>query len=264
MTNSEGVAVIEHRLSEYGEILLEVGDRGRSHRRLLLFGLLVGDSPRRTADIVHLKLDQDSYRAGDQALITLDTPAQGRALVTVEKDGKIYDQAWYELTSDVSTFQVEVVEEYIPNAYVTVTVYQPFGRTENDLPLRMYGILPLYVESEGTQLGFEISLPESVRPEEEFQVEIQTSNAEKAQFTLAVVDEGILDITRFATPRPWEHFFAKQRLLTKTYDNFSDIIDLSFGYNHNLLSVGGDGEGAEAPGYRELQAQAGEPCALNP
>lgn len=266
VTNSEGVAVIEHRLSEYGEILLEVGDPEGGHTAGYFFSAFWwGDSPQtRTADIVHLKLDQDSYRAGDQALITLDTPAQGRALVTVEKDGKIYDQAWYELTSDVSTFQVEVVEEYIPNAYVTVTVYQPFGRTENDLPLRMYGILPLYVESEGTQLGFEISLPESVRPEEEFQVEIQTSNAEKAQFTLAVVDEGILDITRFATPRPWEHFFAKQRLLTKTYDNFSDIIDLSFGYNHNLLSVGGDGEGAEAPGYRELQAQAGEAMRFEP
>ena len=222
MTNSEGVAVIEHRLSEYGEILLEVGDPEGGHTAGYFFSAFWwGDSPQtRTADIVHLKLDQDSYRAGDQALITLDTPAQGRALVTVEKDGKIYDQAWYELTSDVSTFQVEVVEEYIPNAYVTVTVYQPFGRTENDLPLRMYGILPLYVESEGTQLGFEISLPESVRPEEEFQVEIQTSNAEKAQLPWPWWTKGSR-YPRICDTRPWEHFFAKQRLLTKTYDNFS-------------------------------------------
>ena len=53
-----------------------------------------------------------------------------------------------------------------------------------------------------------------------------------------MVDEGILDITRFETPEPWDHFFAKQRLLTKTYDNFSDVIDLYYGYMHNTLSVG--------------------------
>ena len=265
-TNAEGMAVIEHRLSEYGEILLEVHDPQGGHTAGYFFSSFWwGDSPQsRTADIVNLKLDQDAYLPGETALVTLNTPAQGRALVTVEKDGKILDQAWHELKSNVSEFALDVTEDYIPNAYVTVTVYQPFGRKDNDLPLRMYGILPLYVKSEGTQLGLELNLPDSIRPEEEFQVEIQTTNHQQAQFTLAVVDEGILDITRFKTPQPWQHFFAKQRLLTKTYDNFSDIIDLSFGYNHNLLSVGGDGEAAEPPGYRELQAQSEDAMRFEP
>lgn len=265
-TNSEGIAVLDHRLSDYGEILLEIGDPQGGHRAGYFFSSYWwGDSPRsRTADIVNLKLDKDAYLPGETALVTLNTPAKGRALLTVEKGGEILERRWQELDgTGVVSFGLEVTEGHIPNAYISVMVYQPFGETNNDLPLRMYGILPLLVKNENTKFGFELTLPDAIRPDEEFTVELQTTNRRQAQFTLAVVDEGILDITRFKTPEPWTHFFAKQRLLTRTYDNYSDIIDLSGGYIHNLLSVGGSSE-AEPPGYRELQAQLEDAMRFEP
>ncbi len=265
-TNSEGMAVLDHRLSDYGEILLEIGDPQGGHKVGYFFSSYWwGDSPRsRTADIVNLRLDKDVYLPGEAALVTLNTPARGRALLTVEKGGVILERRWQELDgTGVVSFALKVTEEHIPNAYVNVMVYQPFGATNNDLPLRMYGILPLQVKSENTKLGFELTLPEAIRPEEEFTVELQTTNGRRAQFTLAVVDEGVLDITRFKTPEPWAHFFAKQRLLTKTYDNYSDVINPSGGYTHNLLSVGGSSE-AEPPGYRELQAQLEDAMRFEP
>lgn len=261
-TSAEGVAFLQHRLSDYGEILLEVKDPIGGHTAGYFFTAYwfgAGAEPR-SADIVNLKLDKESYYPGETAVVTLNTPARGRALVTVEKGGSILYQDWAELTSTESSFAIPVEEEFIPNAYVSVMVYQPFDKKDNDLPLRMYGVVPLHVESVGTRFEFQVSVPESVRPEEEFTVAVQTSDRLPAQFTLAVVDEGILDITGFETPQPWEHFFAKQRLLTTTYDNLSHIIDLYYGYLHNTLSVGG---GTEAE-YRERRTGADDTRRFEP
>lgn len=264
-TNSEGFAQIEHRLSDYGEILIEVNDPVGGHSSGYFFrSFWWGDSPEsHTPDVVNLKLDKDEYKPGETAFVSLNTPACGRALVTVEKDDQILEQRWEAISDTKSVFAIEVKEEYIPNAYISVMVYQPYAQTSNDLPLRMYGIVPLMVISEGTEIEFELDLPQEIRPEEEFTLGVQTVDKTQAQFTVAVVDEGLLDITQFKTPNPWQHFFAKQRLVTDNYDNFTDVIGLTYGYSHNLLSVGGDGY-VEETTYQEDQAAANDAMRFKP
>src|SRR5690606_3813330 len=90
-------------------------------------------------------------------------------------------------------------------------------------------------------------------------VKVQTRDRRPANFTIAVVDEGLLDITGFETPDPWGYFFSKQRLLSRTYDNFSDIIDLSHGYIYHRFSVGGGmTEEEKELSYQQRQALAGD------
>ena len=251
-TNQEGFAELEIAVHDYGEVLLEVGDPDGGHCAGYFFRSYwwAGTDQSQTADIVQLKLDKTEYLPGDTARISLNTPAQGRMLVTVEKEGKILYQQWQELTDSETSFEIRVEKDFVPNAYVSVVIYQPYGHPDNDLPLRMYGVIPLYVISEGTQIDLTLSVPETVRPEEEFTLAVQTADGRPCLFTVAVVDEGLLNITGHATPDPWKFFFAKQRLLTKAYDNFGGIINLTYGYIHNHLTVGGDGA---ADDYRQLQ-----------
>lgn len=251
-TNQEGIAELEIAVSDYGEVLLEVRDPQGGHSAGYFFSSYwwASADQSRSADIVQLKLDKAEYLPGETARISLNTPAQGRMLVTVEKEGTILHQSWQELMANETSFEIEVEKDFIPNAYVSVVIYQPYGSSDNDLPLRMYGVVPLNVKSEGTQIGLNLTIPETVRPEEEFILAIQTADGQPCQFTVAVVDEGLLNITSYATPDPWKFFFAKQRLLTKAYDNFADVINLTYGYIHNHLSIGGDG----AVDYRQLQA----------
>lgn len=254
-TNQEGFGEIPVQINDYGVVLLEVTDPEGGHTAGYFFTThWWGETAvNRSADIVNLKLNKAEYLPGETAYVTLNNPAEGRALVTVEKEGKIMYQSWEELTAEQLVVHIEVKEEYIPNAYVSVVLYQPYGNTDNDLPLRMYGIAPLYVRSEGTKIDLKVEAPEEIHPEEEFTIKIQTQDQQPCQLTVAVVDEGLLSITGHKTPQPWEFFFAKQRLLTKTYDNFSDIINLTYGYIHNHLAVGGDGSGEGISEYRELQ-----------
>lgn len=240
-TNSEGFASLEYRLDDYGEILLEVRDPESGHQAGYFFrSYYWGDSSQdRTADVVNLKLDKREYLPGEKAVVSLKTPARGKALVLVEKGEEILYRAWEEIDSTETSFELEVREEYIPNAYISVIIYQPYGELDNDLPLRIYGIIPLHVKSEGTRLEFDLDLPAEIRPEEELTIRLQTRDKRQARFTIAVVDEGLLDITGFRTPDPWNYFYSKQRLLSRSYDNFADIIDLTHGYIYHRFSVGG-------------------------
>lgn len=257
-TNSAGLARIDYRPDDYGEVLLEVKDPVGGHSAAYFFSSYWwGDSPKTVvADVVGLKVDKERYLPGETARVSLATPTRGRALVTVEKDGAILYQSWEEITQSETVIELEVRQEYIPNAYVSVIVHQPFEQTENDLPLRIYGIVPLHVASVDTRIELSLELPETIRPEEKFTLAIQTADHRPVQFTVAVVDEGLLNLTRFKTPDPWSHFFSKERLLTKTYDNFSDVIGPGYGYNYHLFTVGGDGEAA--PPHREQQTPKGD------
>jgi uncharacterized protein YfaS (alpha-2-macroglobulin family) len=62
-------------------------------------------------------------------------------------------------------------------------------------------------------------------------------------YTLAIVDEGLLDLTRFKTPQPWNTFYAREALGVQTWDMYDDVIGAYAGKLDKLLSVGGDGEG---------------------
>ncbi|NJM94292.1 MAG: hypothetical protein HC842_06190 [Cytophagales bacterium] len=61
-------------------------------------------------------------------------------------------------------------------------------------------------------------------------------------YTLALVDEGLLDLTNFKTPDPWSSFYAREALGIKTWDLYDQVIGAYGATLERLLSVGGDME----------------------
>jgi uncharacterized protein YfaS (alpha-2-macroglobulin family) len=43
-------------------------------------------------------------------------------------------------------------------------------------------------------------------------------------YTLAIVDEGLLDLTRFTTPDAWSKFYAREALGVKTWDLYDQVM----------------------------------------
>ena len=72
-----------------------------------------------------------------------------------------------------------------------------------------------------------------------FDVEIRTANQQQTQFTIAVVDEGLLQLTNFQTPDPWNHFYSKERLGVLTYDLYGHVIGANKGDIFKTFSIGG-------------------------
>jgi uncharacterized protein YfaS (alpha-2-macroglobulin family) len=59
-------------------------------------------------------------------------------------------------------------------------------------------------------------------------------------YTLAIVDEGLLNITGFRTPDPWKYFYAREALGVRTWDLYDMVLGAFGGTLDRLLATGGD------------------------
>ncbi|MCQ2609816.1 MAG: hypothetical protein MJ151_03400, partial [Lachnospiraceae bacterium] len=188
----------------------------------------------------NVSTDKKKYAVGDKAKIKYKGTKNSKAMITIEKAGKIINQYYRDANDGDMIETIDITRDMAPNAYVYVTLLQDYNTKANDRPLRLYGIAPINVEDINTKLDIEIDAPENIRPNEKFTVKIKNKNLKKMDFTIAVVDEGLLDITAFKTPTPWDYFFQKLAAKLSQYDNYSEIIDRPYGAINQILKVGGD------------------------
>jgi len=193
-----------------------------------------------SANILSISLNKQSYQVGEMASITFPTPLQGRALLSIENGSEIVKTYWIQSQGQQSSFSFPITKDMQPNVYAHVTLVQPHGQTSNDLPIRLYGLSPIKVEDPNSILKPIISMPESIRPDQNNVISVTENSGRGMKYTLAIVDEGLLDLTRFKTPNAHEHFFAKEALGVKTWDMY-DYVMGAFGTQfNNSLSIGGD------------------------
>lgn len=190
--------------------------------------------------------DKEEYQVGDKAKITFPSGSNGRALISLENGTKVLDQQWIQTQRGETTTEISITKDMAPNVYVHVSLLQPHAETANDLPIRMYGVVPLLVSDENTILEPRISMPKVLKPEEAFTVKVNEQQGRAMTYTLAVVDDGLLDLTNFKTPNPWDRFYAKEALGVLTWDIFDYVIGAYGGSISQVFGIGGDGEAAES------------------
>ncbi|HKZ37547.1 MAG TPA: alpha-2-macroglobulin family protein, partial [Chryseolinea sp.] len=186
--------------------------------------------------------DKTKYNAGDKMNFILPGSGQGRALVSVENGSKIISTFWVETQKGDTPFSIEATTDMTPNVFVNVSLLQPHSQTINDLPIRLYGVIPIGVEDPLTHLEPVISLAEEFQPGQEVTIKVSEKAKRKMTFTLAMVDEGLLDITKFKTPEPWKKFYAREALGVKTWDLYDQVMGAFGSRIERLLAVGGDAE----------------------
>ena len=85
----------------------------------------------------------------------------------------------------------------LPAVYAHVSILQSHGNTNYDLPMRMYGVLPLYFDHPSTKLNPMIKSPDSFKPDKIETIEVSEADGKEMAYTLDIVDEGLLDLTNF-------------------------------------------------------------------
>ena len=186
-------------------------------------------------------LDKDSYEIGETATAIIPAAAGGRALVSIENGSSVLHREWIEVTNEGDTkYTFEITPEMAPNVYLHISLLQPHAQTINDLPIRMYGIAPAFVTNRQTVLQPQIQMPEVLRPETDFNVTVSEKSGKPMTYTLAIVDDGLLDLTNFKTPDPWNEFYSREALGIRTWDMYDNVLGASAGAYSSLFSVGGD------------------------
>jgi alpha-2-macroglobulin len=248
-TNAQGVAVFKAKPDRWGRYLIratdsENGDAGHAAGSFFWVGYPDRNDnlqSRNSAAMLPLTADKEKYNVGEKINIKVPGSTGGKALVTIENGQKVVQHLWFDTKPGDNMLTFDANENMTPAVYAHVTLLQPHAQTANDLPIRMYGVVPIYVENPVTHLNPIVEMAEALRPDENFTVRIKEAKGMACMYTLAIVDEGLLDLTRFKTPNPWEVFFAREALGVQTWDLYDYVLGAYGVELERILSVGGDG-----------------------
>lgn len=202
------------------------------------------------ATMLTFSTDKETYQVGDKAKITIPGSEGARALVSIESGSNVIQKEWIETHTGTTQYSLEITPEMAPNAYIHISLIQPHNQTINDRPIRLYGVQPIMVEDPETHLQPEIKMPDELSPEEEIEITVSEANGKPMAYTIAIVDDGLLDLTNFKTPDAWSEFFARQALGVRTWDLFDYVIGAFSGELAGLYEIGG-GEFGDDNGKKE-------------
>ncbi len=249
-TNTSGKGSFNLKISEndWGRYLIKVTDKKSKHVTSNIayfdwpswYGKKKGNQDKTNATMLVFTTDKESYEVNETATVKFPSSEGGRALVTIENGTEVLDHFWVETAAKQTEFNFPVLTNYTPNVFVNISLLQKHSQTVNDLPIRMYGSIPMLVNDPATKLAPEIELADELRPESIAKINIKEKNGKAMTYTIALVDDGLLDLTRFKTPNPWNTFYARQSLGVKTWDVFDDVIGAYGGKVNQILSIGGD------------------------
>ena len=184
---------------------------------------------------IEIELDKKSYFNGESAKALFKTPFNGRILVTMETDHVVSYQ-YVDVANRNASVDLKLTADHLPNVYITATLIKP--HEVSDIPLTVaHGFQNVKVEEKSRKIEVEIVAKKNVRSKTHQKVTVKA--AAGSYVTLSAVDNGVLQVSDFKTPDPYNYFYQKKALQVTAYD----LYPLLFAeVRAKLSSTGGDGD----------------------
>jgi uncharacterized protein YfaS (alpha-2-macroglobulin family) len=119
-----------------------------------------------TANMLVFSTDKEKYAVGENAQISFH-PVQVDALLFLSKMVRSSTNFGEDPKGETKV-TIPITAAMAPNVYFNITLLQPHASTKNDLPIRMYGIVPIEVVDKNTILAPKLVMPDVLRPEQSF------------------------------------------------------------------------------------------------
>ena len=248
VTSKTGEASYLPKLNGHGTYLVRVCDEESGHCSGQLFYTSRWSRTREEQDqIAKLEFtkDKEEYSPGETIKLSVPSHKEARMLVSLENNQEVLKSFWMDCQPDQTAVEIPVTADMTPNIYVHVTLVQGSERA-NDMPMRLYGVLPVKVLDPQTVLEPLVEMPNEIRPNKMAELTVREAKGKSMSYTLALVDEGLLDITNFKTPQPWDYFYQKQSLGVRSWDMYDFVLNKYGGEIEKIITIGGDGELSEA------------------
>ncbi|WP_295128020.1 MG2 domain-containing protein [uncultured Chitinophaga sp.] len=247
LTGGKGKYLLRVDEPNWGRYLIRVKDKESGHAAGQTVyidwpdwaGRMAKENPGEAAMLV-FNADKEKYKVGEEVKLTIPSGTGGRALISIESGSKVLKTDWVNTEKGQTIYKFKADATMAPNVYVNISLLQPHAQTVNDLPIRMYGTVPILVEDPNTILKPTITMPDKLRPEDKASITVAEAGGKAMTYTIAIVDEGLLDLTRFKTPDPHSSFYAREALGVKTWDLFDYVIGAWGTDLERILSIGGD------------------------
>jgi uncharacterized protein YfaS (alpha-2-macroglobulin family) len=184
-------------------------------------------------DTVELVADKRSYAPGETAKILVKAPKAGMyALITTEREG-VLSRRVTQLEEAAASIEIPLTEEHAPNIFVSVVLTEgapPADSPSAGMPAHYLGYTELKVSAESRHLSVDLGTDQqSYQPGQQVTVNLKASQGDTpaagARVVLYAVDHGVLSLTDYQTPNPYERFWGPRSLHVLTADARTQILD---------------------------------------
>ncbi|MBX7258341.1 MAG: hypothetical protein K1Y02_18400 [Candidatus Hydrogenedentes bacterium] len=157
--------------------------------------------------LIKLTLDKPSYAVGDEAVVKIEAPFDGKGFVVVQGQ-EIQRILSIDIKDGVGSAKLPLTREQYPNVWIEATVVHAIKEGSSQVyPFSSFAAVPLKVNDPRRSIAIAYpGLPEEIRPAQDTQVTVETKDADgqpvSVEVTLAAIDEGIHSITGYASPDP--------------------------------------------------------------
>src|SRR5258705_1443010 len=197
---------------------------------------------------IEIELDKKSYLAGESLKAHFTTPFSGKMLVTMETD-HVLSYQYVDVSKRDASVELKLDGDHVPNVYITATLIKP--HEASDIPLTVaHGFKNITVEDKSRKITVEIEAKKTVRSKTHQKVTVKA--APGSFVTLSAVDNGVLQISDFKTPDPYDYFYQKKALQVSAFD----LYPLLFAeIRAKLSSTGGDADAEMAKRVNPMPAK---------
>jgi uncharacterized protein YfaS (alpha-2-macroglobulin family) len=199
-----------------------------------------------TPDKVEVTVEHERYAVGDTAHLRIKPPFDGQIQIMVVRD-KLFETLEIDARREGTVIDIPVMEEWGSGAYVLASLYRPADGGRGHIPIRAVGLAWVGVDPGKRQLKVAIDAPPKITPRQTVTIPVhltEGSVSEPVYVTVAAVDEGILQLTRFVSPNPGEFYFGKRRLGAELRDDYGRLLDGTI--PAGTLRSGGDDVGGRS------------------
>jgi uncharacterized protein YfaS (alpha-2-macroglobulin family) len=229
---------------DFGRYRLEVSNAADGTVSSVAFsaGWVTNGETVESPEALETALDKASYRPGETAKLRIASKHAGKALVTVLSNGLLAAQE-VDVPKGGVDVTIPVSAEWGPGAYATALFYRAMDPAAKRMPGRSIGVRWLAIDRSAETLKVAMAPEAKVRSAAMLKVPVKVSGlqaGEEARITVAAVDAGVLNLTRFQSPNPEGHFYAQRKLGLEIRDFYGRLID-GMRADRGKLRSGGDG-----------------------
>lgn len=202
---------------EAGEYLLTVRDAAGTLLASVPYAV-AGERPLAPgAELVpgkmRLRLDKADYAAGETIRLAMSLPYDGTGLITLERDG-VAAFAWFTAAAGDTVQEIAIPANFEGRGYVNVSFVRAGDAGAVYMTPHSYAVAPFTAAVRQRDMRLSIEAPDSVLPGSSLRVTLRAEKPGKA--VLFAVDEGVLQLTGFATPSPLAGLLTDRALEVRT------------------------------------------------
>jgi uncharacterized protein YfaS (alpha-2-macroglobulin family) len=246
-TNGKNISTLTTGALPWGHYRLVV-DGGQSSTMsseyLFYSGYVWDQQDSESPSRLELFTDKKSYKIGDEIKVYFDSAVDGVAQVIVANES-IHKTLEVPVKKGSNEFNLIYKPQFKLGAYIMANVIRNSdSKALKRFPVRSVGMS--WIAFETSPIEINMALPANVEPRQVIKVPVEVDQLSSGPIHLKVnaVDEGILSLTNFKTPDPFEYFWGQRRFSIDVRDEYNRLLTREGKGSSIRTGAGSDGGGS--------------------